>query len=151
MPETEFSIGLSVYDGLQAVQKAPIDVALEALSELGYKNLTKADLERLHPPDDFEEELEVMADVRAYFQVSYKRIIDNVPMTIQHTLNRALAQAMQNCLVAELHLGTSDASERLEKLLVEDPGIEAKRMELEKKRARLLEIQVKLINFHLPV
>jgi hypothetical protein len=48
------------------------DRALKALSEMGYAHLRKEDLARLHPPDEFYEELTVMADVRAYFQVAYK-------------------------------------------------------------------------------
>ena len=50
----------------------PLDRALRALGELGYANLRQSDLVRLDPPDTFEEELNVMADVRAYFQVAYK-------------------------------------------------------------------------------
>jgi vacuolar protein sorting-associated protein 1 len=46
--------------------------ALQALANLGYRNLKIEDLKRLHPPDGFDEELRVMADVRAYFQVAYK-------------------------------------------------------------------------------
>jgi hypothetical protein len=46
--------------------------ALRALSELGYENLSLEDLSRLHPPDRFGEEITVMADVRAYWQVAYK-------------------------------------------------------------------------------
>lgn len=42
------------------------------LSQMGYSGLKNEDLARLHPPDAFEEELRVMADVRSYFQVAYK-------------------------------------------------------------------------------
>ena len=49
------------------------DRALSALAELGYRNLSEKDLARLNKvPDNFQEELMVMADVRAYFQVAYK-------------------------------------------------------------------------------
>lgn len=48
------------------------DRALRSLARLGYKNLKLEDLKRLHPPDMFQDELGVMADVRAYFQVAYK-------------------------------------------------------------------------------
>lgn len=51
---------------------SPALSALNALWALGYKRLSVHDLARLHPPDAFEEELIVMADVRAYFQVSFK-------------------------------------------------------------------------------
>lgn len=42
------------------------------LEKLGYRGLKNTDLARLHPPDQFEGELHVMADVRAYFQVAFK-------------------------------------------------------------------------------
>lgn len=46
--------------------------ALSALAKLGYVGLTVDDLGKLNPPDEYEEELHVMAEVRAYFQVAYK-------------------------------------------------------------------------------
>ena len=47
--------------------------ALHALGELGYHGLNLERLKRLNPPDnEYEEEITVMADVRAYFQVAYK-------------------------------------------------------------------------------
>lgn len=45
--------------------------ALSALAALGY-HVTAADLGKLNPPDVFESELELMAEVRAYFQIAYK-------------------------------------------------------------------------------
>ena len=44
---------------------------LANLVELGY-SVTADDLGKLNPPDEYEDELEVMAEVRAYFQVAYK-------------------------------------------------------------------------------
>jgi thymidylate synthase ThyX len=46
--------------------------ALRALAEAGFAGLRVSDLARLLPPDSFEEELVVMADVRAYYHVAYK-------------------------------------------------------------------------------
>lgn len=60
------------YRGEATRQRTPTEKALDALSVAGYANLTEADLARLHPPDAFEDEIGVMADVRAYFQVAYK-------------------------------------------------------------------------------
>jgi len=50
----------------------PAAKALRALAEAGYPNLQASDLSRLLPPDSFEEELIVMAEVRAYYHVAYK-------------------------------------------------------------------------------
>ena len=44
---------------------------MAALAKLGL-NVTEEDLGKLNPPDEYEEELELMAEVRAYFDVSYK-------------------------------------------------------------------------------
>ena len=49
-----------------------IENVLEGLRKLGYNGLSAADLSRLNPPDKYEEELSLMAEVRAYFKVSYK-------------------------------------------------------------------------------
>ena len=47
--------------------------AFRALSNIGYTGITHESLKRLNPPDDeYEEEILVMADVRAYFDVAYK-------------------------------------------------------------------------------
>ena len=63
----------AIFMSERAVRADPPGVrALKALAELGYSDLTQADFVRLHPPNQFQEELEMMADVRAYFQVSYK-------------------------------------------------------------------------------
>lgn len=48
------------------------DEALRALVEAGYPNLQASDLARLLPPGLFEDELLMMADVRAYYHVAYK-------------------------------------------------------------------------------
>jgi vacuolar protein sorting-associated protein 1 len=46
--------------------------ALQSLVDHGYRGIHREDLKCLHPHEDFENELVVMADVRAYFQVAYK-------------------------------------------------------------------------------
>lgn len=48
-----------------------IGEALAALAKIGV-HMSEEDLENLHPPDEYEDELELMAEVRAYFDVSYK-------------------------------------------------------------------------------
>ena len=45
---------------------------LANLAKLGYSGITEVDFGKLNPPDIYEDELQVMAEVRAYFQVAYK-------------------------------------------------------------------------------
>ena len=49
--------------------------AIQALQEYGYINVTRHDLIRLTRVEKYEDELHVMADVRAYFQVAYKACV----------------------------------------------------------------------------
>lgn len=52
---------------------SPVDEALRYLARAGYKGLTADDLARLSPRDQcFDDELVVMADVRAYFTIACK-------------------------------------------------------------------------------
>ncbi|KLO12399.1 hypothetical protein SCHPADRAFT_941237 [Schizopora paradoxa] len=119
--------------------------ALSALAELGYRNLSEKDLARLHKaPDNFQEELMVMADVRAYFQVAYKRIIDHIPLTIEHSLNKGLAKSMKTSLLQQLDLDSSEASKRLKDLLDEDPNVKTRREQLETRRRRLEQVLLEL-------
>lgn len=60
------------YDVPEPVESTSERTALAALAKLGYSGLTVETLARLHPPDRHAEELAVMADVRAYFQIAYK-------------------------------------------------------------------------------
>lgn len=46
--------------------------AIALLTSVGYEGLKVEDLGKLHPPDIYEREMDVMAEVRGYFQVSYK-------------------------------------------------------------------------------
>ncbi|KAL5492681.1 hypothetical protein ACEPAI_4128 [Sanghuangporus weigelae] len=122
-----------------------MDRALAALRELGYKNVTRADLPRLMmAPDEFSEELTVMADVRAYFFIAYKRIIDNVPLAIEHALNQGLAEVMKKTLLQKLNLGAADAAKRLKELMEEDPDIALEREALKNKIEKLEEIEAEL-------
>jgi hypothetical protein len=49
-----------------------INSILALLADAGYTGLNPEDLGKLNPPDKYETELHVMAEVRGYFQVSYK-------------------------------------------------------------------------------
>lgn len=46
--------------------------ALSNLAKLGFDGIVLRDLGRLRPDDEYQRELEVMAEVRAYFKVAYK-------------------------------------------------------------------------------
>ncbi|KAJ7773676.1 P-loop containing nucleoside triphosphate hydrolase protein [Mycena maculata] len=93
--------------------------------------------------EPFLDELILMSNVRAYWQIAYQRIIDYVPLLIEHEFNQRLAVRIEEILFENLLQGP-DASTRMQDLLTEDPAISAKRTMLEGRIARLLEIKGKL-------
>ncbi|KAF8335514.1 P-loop containing nucleoside triphosphate hydrolase protein [Amanita rubescens] len=91
------------------------------------------------------DELVVMAHVQAYFRVAYKRIIDYMPLTIEHSLNRTLDLALQNKLLNEL-TREANFAERAGKLLTESADIAEKRRALSEQKNRLLQIRELLLD-----
>lgn len=101
----------------------------------------------LQIPGNYENELQLMAHVRAYVQVAYKRIIDHVPRTIQRDLNQVFADGLKTEMLSKLKLDDPGTSGRLKELLEEDPERAAKRKRLVETRRRLESIISKLNKF----
>jgi predicted ester cyclase len=130
--------------------ETPEAKALRALAEAGYAGLQVSDLARLLPPDSFEEELVVMADVRAYYHVAYKRIIDHIPFTIEHALHHSLAKRLSQSLLTSLLTDVAAGptfSERMRELVSEDASIAQRRLMLSARKERLLNIRRRLMTF----
>ncbi|KAG2044019.1 hypothetical protein BDR03DRAFT_996026 [Suillus americanus] len=136
-----------------ATSETPEAKALRALAEAGYANIGISDLARLLPPDSFLEELVVMADVRAYYHVAYKaslRIIDHIPLTIEHALHHALAEQLSQSLLTSLLTDVASGpnfSERMNELVSEDASIAQKRASLSTRKQRLSDIRRRLMTF----
>ncbi|KZT64693.1 hypothetical protein DAEQUDRAFT_717652 [Daedalea quercina L-15889] len=96
---------------------------------------------------EYEAELIVMATVRAYCQVAYKRIVDHVPRTIQHDLNQVFVDDLEERLLSELKLGEPGSSERLKELVKEDPQVAAERRRLLDLKRLLEEVILALNSF----
>lgn len=62
----------SVKTSLSEEKEEKMKQAIALLAGAGYEGLRVEDLGKLHPPDVYEREMNVMAEVRGYFQVSYK-------------------------------------------------------------------------------
>lgn len=133
-----------------STSETPEAKVLRALAEAGYANIGIPDLARLLPPDSFQEELVVMADVRAYYHVAYKRIIDHIPLTIEHALHHALAEQLSQSLFKSLLTDVasgSNFSERMNELVSEDASIAQKRASLSTRKQRLSDIRRRLMTF----
>lgn len=70
--ENEEQVGANPSGGLSGEARAETEnQVLSLLATLGYR-ISVADLGKLNPPDMYENELELMAEVRAYTQIAYK-------------------------------------------------------------------------------
>ncbi|KAK0210987.1 P-loop containing nucleoside triphosphate hydrolase protein [Desarmillaria ectypa] len=130
-----------------AAKAEKVQEALAALAALGYAGLKPEDLGKLNPTDMFETELGVMAEVRGYFQVVYKRVIDNIPSFIDLLFVRKVAEELQPFLISKFGLGTAAANERCGRYLEEDPALVARREELASRKKRLMNVHKELISF----
>ncbi|KIJ68611.1 hypothetical protein HYDPIDRAFT_146952 [Hydnomerulius pinastri MD-312] len=125
-----------------------VRTVLANLAQLGY-TVTEDDLAKLLPSDEYEEELRVMAEVRGYFQVAYKRMIDNIPSLLDHLFVKAVARQLQPFLITRLGIGSTQSKERLAMYLEEDSRVVAQRAELVARKTRLETVETELQTFGL--
>ncbi|KAG6811611.1 hypothetical protein H0H92_006626 [Tricholoma furcatifolium] len=123
--------------------------AIAFLAAAGMPGITEADLGKLITADEYETEIKVMSEVRGYFQIAYKRVIDIIPSLIDLLFVKAIAKDMQGSLISKLSLGTADARQRCAQYLEENPTVVAKRKELTAQKERLEEVRKALHQFGL--
>jgi hypothetical protein len=70
-----------------------------------------------------------------------QRVIDYIPLTIEHELCQALANILQQRLFQAVFAEQNLSAERRRELVSEDPVVAARREQLEKKKKRLVEIK----------
>ncbi|KAJ3565327.1 hypothetical protein NP233_g7701 [Leucocoprinus birnbaumii] len=132
-----------------AGQKAPvlfgISKVLSGLAEVGLLGIQAEDLAKLFKTDNMEPALEIMADVRAYFQVAYKRFADNVPMAIDRELVWGVERNVLPLLWNGLGLNSLDAHRICKEFAQESSAIANRREELTKKLQRLEEASQQLL------
>ncbi|KAI9465220.1 P-loop containing nucleoside triphosphate hydrolase protein [Lactarius psammicola] len=119
--------------------------AISSLAKLGLHSVDASSLATLLPPDPMEPAIGIMADVRAYFQVAYKRFVDNVPMSIDRAMVRGLTPDLEKVLFNGLSINGPGGYERCRRLLSEPEDIVERRSELEKRRQRLLSARKELV------
>ncbi|KIJ53715.1 hypothetical protein M422DRAFT_42801 [Sphaerobolus stellatus SS14] len=90
--------------------------------------------------------LEIMATVRAYFQVAYKRVTDTFPLAVDRELIRIKKRQLQEAITKGLQI-TGPASRHIcEALLSEPEKLTEKRIELNEKLKMLTAAQEELLS-----
>ncbi|KAJ6564726.1 P-loop containing nucleoside triphosphate hydrolase protein [Mycena capillaripes] len=110
---------------------------LGLLSSIGLSGVTANDLVKLLTPDPMDPALNIMADVRAYFQVAYKRIVDNIPRAIDHELIRGVGRELLPTLYGGLGINGPEGLRICRELAQENPSVAGKREEFLKRLERL--------------
>jgi len=110
---------------------------LSSLPHIGITGTQATDLAKLFPPDPMEPALNIMAGVRAYFQVASKRFTDIVPMAIDHEFVFGVERDIQVTLLKGLGLSGQNGFKIARELIQEPHNIYARREELQKKLDRL--------------
>ncbi|PCH35504.1 hypothetical protein WOLCODRAFT_145834 [Wolfiporia cocos MD-104 SS10] len=109
------------------------------LAEVGIPGIEAIDLPKLLPPDPYEPALNIMATVRAYFQVAYKRFVDYVPMAVDYELVLGLHRngGLETALLKGLGISGEDGPRRCKEFLQEPQHVVTRRQELQKRWERL--------------
>jgi len=114
-----------------------ISKILSGLADVGVYGSKPHDIPKILPPDKFEPALIIMAEVRAYFQVAYKRFSDIIPMAIDNELVFGLQRKVLTTLTTGLGLSGPDGHRICKELARESPQVAYRREELQKKLERL--------------
>ncbi|KAG5642512.1 hypothetical protein DXG03_002613 [Asterophora parasitica] len=133
------STSSSYASGAREVSPSPTGIAkvLASLVEAGYPSVKPEALAKLIEPDGMEPALVIMADVRAYFQVAYKRFADNVPLAIDYELVWGAERDVLTTLNVGLRINSSDGHRICKELAQENPTVAGRREELSKKLERM--------------
>jgi Dynamin GTPase effector domain len=118
------------------------------LAGYGIKLSSLKQLARIHK-DDYDTELEVIAHVKAYFEVASKRIIDDIPMIFETSFAMTFAGKLEKNLHAKLHLVGPGGLENCTRYVSDEPEIQKKRKDWTRQLEILKKAETKLIKFHI--
>ncbi|OCH91056.1 hypothetical protein OBBRIDRAFT_812350 [Obba rivulosa] len=124
---------------------------ISGFGELNIYGIDPVDLAKVLPSDPYEAAIEIMASVRAYFQVAYKRFIDNIPIAIDQDLVLGLDDnhALERELRKGLGLNSPDGYQNCEEFLREPEDVSVRRDELRRKKERLARAKRELMEVYL--
>lgn len=101
--------------------------AVRNLQAMGISNVTQHSLLRSLPTDEAEDAIEIMAEMRAYYEVDYRRFVDYTPLIIDYRLFKGFERTLNDALFTGLSLGGDGVRERCTAFLQEDPEIMQRR------------------------
>jgi len=145
LTETALNVGSSA----QPTKGGALQVIVgELRKQVGYEHVKINDLSRLQPPNEALVAIEIMAEARAYFQVAYRRVSDNVALQIDRTLIREFGQCLRSELLERLGIFTEDGRDACARWMAEDPVATERRKDLSARKTVLSAAMRKLQSLH---
>ncbi|KAJ2930159.1 hypothetical protein H1R20_g6940, partial [Candolleomyces eurysporus] len=114
-----------------------IPKVLLGLTEMGITGIQPDDIYKILPADEMAPAINIMADVRAYFQVAYKRFADNIPLAVDYELVQGIERDVLKTLYTRLGINGPDGQRIAKELAQESAQVADKRQDLSKKLERL--------------
>ncbi|RXW23709.1 hypothetical protein EST38_g2143 [Candolleomyces aberdarensis] len=114
-----------------------IPKVLLGLTEMGITGILPDDIYKILPADEMAPAISIMADVRAYFQVAYKRFADNIPLAVDYELVQGIERDVLKILYMRLGINGPDGQRIAKELAQESAQVADKRQDLSKKLERL--------------
>jgi Dynamin GTPase effector domain len=118
------------------------------LAAYGINLSSMEQLARIHK-DDYDAELEVIAHVKAYFEVASKRIIDDIPMIFETNFAISFAKNLETYLPEKLNLVGPGGLENCTRYVCDEPDIQKKRKDWTRQLEILKKAETKLIKFYI--
>ncbi|KAG8714550.1 hypothetical protein FRC08_011771 [Ceratobasidium sp. 394] len=134
--ENTFVKGLAEGLGIESDFSKSMAEVVAHLSKMGLP-VQPRDLAKLLNSDPGEEVIDIMAEVRAYYQVAYKRFVDIIPMTVDETLIRGFSRGLEKRLFEGLGVSGDNAKEHCAAFLAHSHEITLEREMLKTRRDRL--------------
>ncbi|KAH7334233.1 P-loop containing nucleoside triphosphate hydrolase protein [Rhizoctonia solani] len=114
-----------------------LTLVISKLSEMGV-SVSPLDLSKLIETDTAIESLDVISEVQAYYQISYKRFVDTICMTADQALVRAFAKDLDMYLCKALGTSADNAKEKCAAFLANSNEVRLTREALSTRRDRLV-------------
>jgi hypothetical protein len=134
--EERSSILLSDWDGVSRRHSATEENLVKVLQAFGIHISSVQDLARLHE-DEYHAELDVMSHVAAYFDISSKRLIDDIPQVFETVFARDFGEKLRNSLTINLNLIDEKGLDNCQRYIRDEPNVQARRDHLDRLRSIL--------------
>jgi hypothetical protein len=138
---------LTDISGMSRQFSATEENLLNVLSAYGIRLSSSKDLVRIYV-DEYQAELDVIAHVVAYFDISSKRLIDDIPKIFEERFAHGFAIKLAKSFTTKLNLTGERGLDNCARYVRDEPDIQEKRRELSRKQRILMRALKTVEDFH---